>query len=180
MNLAKRYIVLCLVLACAPVLAGAKKHKKQHAAHATHKVKKNVKNNSQAKQPAHKKEPLRQELDVPFAYLMDADTQEMIYDKQGNERLEPASMTKILTAYIVMDYIKNGHLKEEQLLTVSESAFQREGTTMFLNLGQQVKVIDLLKGLVIHSGNDAAAVLAEGIAGSEAEFAKIMNQYAEK
>lgn len=159
MNLAKRYILLCLVLACAPILAGVKKHKQQQFS---------------------RKEPLRQTLDAPFAYLMDADTQEVIYDQKGDERLEPASMTKILTAYIVMDYIKNGQLREDKLLTVSESAFQREGTTMFLNLGQNVRVIDLLKGLIIQSGNDAAVVLAEGIAGSEAEFADLMNRYASK
>ncbi|PIZ33592.1 MAG: peptidase [Alphaproteobacteria bacterium CG_4_10_14_0_8_um_filter_37_21] len=160
---------ICILLASFCHVDAAKKKRqsvKRHAIASTNTVQKLT--------------PDQHGLAIPYAYLMDAETGTVLYERQADVKMSPASMTKILTAYIVMDKIKQGALQEDQLLTVSKKAFRREGTTMFLNLGQQVSVVDLLKGLIIHSGNDAAVVLAEALAGTEENFSNMMNMYAEK
>lgn len=115
-----------------------------------------------------------------YAYLIDADTNFILFDKNSNDKMYPASMTKLMTAYIVFDYLKTGKIKLEDTFTTSNKAWKAEGSRMFLPLGEQAKVQDLLKGLIIQSGNDAAISLAENLMGSEESFAKVMNITAKK
>jgi D-alanyl-D-alanine carboxypeptidase (penicillin-binding protein 5/6) len=115
--------------------------------------------------------------------LMDAATGEILIEEKADEPLPPASLTKMLTAYIVSEEIQRGKLKETDTVLISEDAWRRGGTksggsTMFLQVGTRVPVIELLKGVIIQSGNDASIALAEHLAGSEAAFADVMNQYA--
>ena len=120
---------------------------------------------------------------APFALLMDADTGSVLFDRNGDAAMIPASTTKILTAEIAFREIKEGRLKLDAAFLVSENAWRSGGaksggSTMFAALNSRVPVEDLLKGLVIQSGNDAAIALAEGISGSEDAFATVMNQRA--
>ena len=120
---------------------------------------------------------------APFALLMDAETGSVLFDKAGDDPMIPASTTKILTAEIVFREIKEGRLKLDDAFVISENAWRSGGaksggSTMFAALNSRVPIEDLLKGLVIQSGNDAAIALAEGISGSEDAFATLMNQRA--
>ena len=100
------------------------------------------------------------------------------YKKDG--RVEPASLTKIMTAYIVFDAIQQGHLKLDQILPVSDKAWKIEGSKMFIEPNKPVMVDELLHGMIIQSGNDASITLAIGVAGSEEQFADMMNKQAAK
>lgn len=111
--------------------------------------------------------------------LMDADTQMILVEFNSDEPMPPASLTKIMTHYVATKEIDTGRLLEEELVTVSVNAWQTEGSKMFIREGTSVKVGDLLKGIVIQSGNDASIAIAEHIAGSEDAFADMMNAYAE-
>jgi serine-type D-Ala-D-Ala carboxypeptidase (penicillin-binding protein 5/6) len=97
-----------------------------------------------------------------------------------NDRVEPASLTKIMTAYLSFDAIQHGHLKLDQTLPVSEIAWKVEGSKMFIEPNKPVTVDELLHGMIIQSGNDASITLAIGVAGSEQQFADLMNKQAEK
>ncbi len=113
------------------------------------------------------------------AYLMDFDTGAVLLDKKGDELMAPASMSKLMTAYVVFDKLKQGQLSLEDEFTVSENAWRKGGSksgssTMFLDPNSSVKVGDLLKGVIIQSGNDACITLAENLAGSEDNFAAEM------
>lgn len=115
--------------------------------------------------------------------LMDADSGKIIIEHNADEQLPPASLTKMMTSYIVSDEIDKGRLKENDLVVISEDAWRRGGTvsgssTMFLEPRTQVPVIDLLRGVIVQSGNDASIALAQHIAGAETAFADIMNQQA--
>ena len=112
--------------------------------------------------------------------LMDYTTGNIILDKNPDKPLEPASLTKIMTAYIAFNEIKDGRLTKEDEVLVSEKAWKTGGSRMFIEVGKLINVNDLLHGLVIQSGNDAAVALAEHIAGSEDAFANLMNQQAKK
>lgn len=109
------------------------------------------------------------------AIVVDAETGFVLYEKNARQQMAPSSMTKTMTAYVVFNAIKAGQLTLDTQVTVSEKARRRGGSTMWLEQGQKVSVKDLLIGLIVVSGNDAAIALAEGFAGSEPEFAKIMN-----
>ncbi len=100
--------------------------------------------------------------------------------KQAELALEPGALTHLMTAYVVFDALKNGHLSLEQKLSISERAQQAEGSRMFVEAGWRVPVEDLLKGLLVQSGNDAAYALAEGVGGSEASFVQQMNSQAQR
>ncbi len=118
-----------------------------------------------------------------FAYLVDAGTGTVLFSKNGDAPMVPASTTKVMTAEVVFHEIKDGRLKLDDKFTVSEHAWRDGGTksggsTMFLAVNSSVRVEDLLRGLIIQSGNDAAITLAEGVAGSEEAFAKLMNDRA--
>jgi serine-type D-Ala-D-Ala carboxypeptidase (penicillin-binding protein 5/6) len=118
-----------------------------------------------------------------FAYLVDAGTGTVLFSKNGDAAMVPASTTKIMTAEVVFHEIKDGRLHLDDKFTVSEHAWRDGGTksggsTMFLAVNSSVRVEDLLRGLIIQSGNDAAITLAEGVAGSEDGFARLMNERA--
>jgi len=95
-------------------------------------------------------------------------------------QVEPASITKMMTAYVVFSEIKSGQLSLTDQITVSEKAWRTGGSKMFIEVDKQVSVEDLIRGMIIQSGNDACVALAEHIAGSEDVFASLMNQHAEK
>lgn len=120
---------------------------------------------------------------APHALIMDFETGIVLYEKEAREPIAPASMTKILTAQIVFERLKEGSLTLDTEFTVSEGAWRRGGaasgsSTMFLDVNSSVRVEDLLKGVIIQSGNDACIVLAENISGSETAFADLMTAYA--
>jgi len=113
------------------------------------------------------------------AYLvMDADTGEVIVAHKENDRFPPASLTKLMTSYIVEYELTKGNVSEDDLVLISEKAWRTTGSRMFVQEGTQVKLGDLLRGVIIQSGNDASVAVAEHIAGSESAFADLMNQHA--
>ena len=113
-----------------------------------------------------------------FALIMDFATGAVLLDKEGTTPMPPSSMTKLMTIYIVYSLLKSGRLSLTQELPVSERAWRMQGSKMFVPLNGSVKVEDLIRGVIIQSGNDACLVLAEAIAGSEEGFADLMNQKA--
>ena len=108
--------------------------------------------------------------------LVDFETDAVILEKSPDERMPPSSMSKLMTMYMVFDALKAGRLRLDQPLTVSETAWRMGGSRMFLELGTQVPVEALCRGVIVQSGNDACVVLAEVIAGSERQFSELMNQ----
>ena len=121
--------------------------------------------------------------EAPHAVIIDSGTGEVLFEKDAREPMAPASMTKIMTADLVFEALQDGSLSPETEFTVSEDAWRRGGvksgsSTMFLKVGSKASVGDLLKGVIIQSGNDACIVLAEGMAGSEDAFAQRMTERA--
>lgn len=110
------------------------------------------------------------------AILIEKDTGNVLYEKQPNEKLPPASMTKIMTLILIMEALEQGKISLEEKVTVSEHAASMGGSQIFLEAGEEMTVEDLLKGVAIASGNDASVALAEKIAGSEKAFVKMMNE----
>jgi D-alanyl-D-alanine carboxypeptidase (penicillin-binding protein 5/6) len=102
----------------------------------------------------------------------------VLVENNGDERLPPASLTKLMTAYIATLEIRRGQIGENDPVTVSENAWRTGGSRMFIKVGSQVTVSDLLHGIIIQSGNDASVALSEHIAGSEDAFADMMNKTA--
>jgi D-alanyl-D-alanine carboxypeptidase (penicillin-binding protein 5/6) len=125
------------------------------------------------------------QISAPTAILMDADSRSVLFEKAADELTAPASMVKVMTAAVVFGEIKAGRLKLDDELPISENAWRRGGapsggSAMFAALNSRIKVQDLLSGLIVQSGNDAAIALAEGIAGSESAFVARMNAYGAK
>lgn len=112
------------------------------------------------------------------AILVDAETGTILFEKNADQRMAPASMSKIMTAYVVFKNLTEGRLALTDDLLVSEKAWRMQGSKMWIEVGERVTVDNLLHGLIIQSGNDAAVALAEGIAGSEEAFARLMNEQA--
>jgi serine-type D-Ala-D-Ala carboxypeptidase (penicillin-binding protein 5/6) len=110
--------------------------------------------------------------------LQDFHTGKVLAENNADARRAPASLTKIMTVYVVFRELSNGHLHLEDMANISEKAWKTSGSRMFVELGNQVKIEDLLKGVIIQSGNDASVALAEHVAGNEATFADMMNQHA--
>lgn len=110
--------------------------------------------------------------------LQDYNTGKVLAENNADVKLAPASLTKILAVYVVFKEIKNGHLHLEDKVTISQNAWKTSGSRMFVTVNDQVNVEDLLKGVIIQSGNDASVALAEHVAGNEATFAELMNQHA--
>ncbi len=112
------------------------------------------------------------------AILVDFHTGTVLLEKNADELMPPSSMSKLMTTYMVFEQIEKGQLKLDDLLPVSEKAWRKQGSKMFVHVGDRVSVGDLLKGVIVQSGNDACIVLAEGIAGSEEAFADDMTRRA--
>ncbi|PXA88913.1 D-alanyl-D-alanine carboxypeptidase [Nostoc sp. 3335mG] len=122
---------------------------------------------------------------APIAYMVDLTTGAVLFSKDADRRIPPASMAKMMTVYVAFDLIKQGKLKLDQKFTVAPETWRKwhgpqAGSTMFLETGEQVSVQDLLYGIVTLSGNDACVVLAEGVSGTEEAFTNLMNQQAKK
>ena len=112
--------------------------------------------------------------------LMDAASGKVLVENAGDERLPPASLTKLMTAYIATLEIQKGQISDNDMVTVSEKAWRTGGSRMFIQVNTQVSVDDLLHGIIIQSGNDASVAMAEHIAGSEEAFADLMNSTAQR
>jgi D-alanyl-D-alanine carboxypeptidase (penicillin-binding protein 5/6) len=110
--------------------------------------------------------------------LTDANSGQILASKAADERLEPASITKLMTAYAVFRAIRSGQISLDDQVRVSEKAWRTPGSRMFIEVGSSVSVKDLLPGMIVQSGNDASVALAEHVAGTEESFAEIMNQLA--
>ena len=112
------------------------------------------------------------------AIMIEASTGKVIYEKNADEELAMASMTKMMTLLLIMENIENGNLKWDEMVTTSENAASMGGSQIFLEVGEQMTVEDLVKGICIASGNDAAVAMAERIGGTEDNFVKMMNDKA--
>lgn len=110
--------------------------------------------------------------------LIDAKTGKVLVEHNADEQLPPASLTKLMTAYIVASEVERGNVSKNDMVNISVKAWRMGGSKMFIREGTQVKLIDLLRGVIIQSGNDASVALAEHIAGSEEGFVDVMNQQA--
>ncbi len=112
--------------------------------------------------------------------LMDFDSGQFLIEKDPDQRMDPASLTKIMTAYVVFNELENGNIALDDKVHISEKAWRTEGSRMFVEVNTEVPVRELLKGMVIQSGNDASVALAEHVAGSEEAFASLMNKHARR
>jgi D-alanyl-D-alanine carboxypeptidase (penicillin-binding protein 5/6) len=111
--------------------------------------------------------------------LMDATSGHTLASLKPDDPVPPASLTKLMTTYVVFSAIKDGRITLDDEVTISEKAWRMQGSRMFIEVGKRVRVEDLLLGVIVQSGNDASVALAEHVAGSEAVFAQMMNQYAQ-
>lgn len=124
--------------------------------------------------------PAPPSFDANSYLVMDFQSGRMLVQERIDERVEPASLTKIMTVYVVGSEIAAGNTRLDDMVTVSERAWRMSGSKMFIRVDEQVSVADLLKGVVIQSGNDASVALAEHVAGSEEVFAAMMNEHASR
>ena len=124
--------------------------------------------------------PPAPDLDAGSYILIDYQSGDVIAQKNADQRMEPASLTKLITAYVVFAALKDGRLKLDDPVTISEDAWRTGGSRTFVKVGSQVPVIDLIKGMIVQSGNDATVALGERVGGTRAGFAQLMNQYAQR
>jgi len=120
---------------------------------------------------------------APVAYMVDLSSNAVLYSKDADRRMPPASLAKMMTVYVVFDMIKKGELSADRMFTVRPETWTKwhgQGSTMFLSVNENVSVDNLLKGIVTLSGNDACVVMAEGISGTEQAFTDRMNDEAKK
>ena len=115
-----------------------------------------------------------------YATVVDLDTGAVLYSKNATSKIYPASMSKLMTLYILFEEIQNGALSLDTNLNVSKKAWKKGGSKMFLEPGKKVTVRDILKGIIVQSGNDACIVVAENISGDEDSFADLMNEKAQE
>jgi D-alanyl-D-alanine carboxypeptidase (penicillin-binding protein 5/6) len=130
--------------------------------------------------PAAAEQPIGTETQAIEAYIVEVETGTVLLAKNADVRFPPASMSKMMTAYVVFSMLKDGRIKLTDTLPVSERAWRLGGSKMFVPLGARISIDDLLQGMLVDSGNDACLVLAEGLAGSEAGFVARMNAMAQK
>jgi D-alanyl-D-alanine carboxypeptidase (penicillin-binding protein 5/6) len=119
-------------------------------------------------------------LDAGSYILVDYQTGQVLVQKNADEHLPMASLTKLMTAYIVFSALKDGRLTLDEPVTISKAAWQTGGSRMFVNVGSQVPVLDLIKGMLVQSGNDATVALAQKVGGTQAGFVQMMNTYAQR
>jgi D-alanyl-D-alanine carboxypeptidase (penicillin-binding protein 5/6) len=124
--------------------------------------------------------PAPPQVPVKGYFLLDYATGTVLAASNENERLEPASLTKLMSAYAVFHALKAGRIKSDDIVTVSAHARDQDGSRMFIEVGTSVSVENLIQGMIVQSGNDATVALAEHVAGSEPVFVDQMNQYAQQ
>ena len=112
--------------------------------------------------------------------LTEVESGQNLTEQNADNRLDPASLTKLMTAYVTFGALKQGTIKIDQMVPVSQKAWKSEGSRMFIQVNTQVKVEDLIKGMIVQSGNDACVALSEAIAGSEDNFVQMMNREAQR
>ena len=122
--------------------------------------------------------PNAPELNLKSYMLIEPNTNTIIAESNSGGLIEPASMTKVMTAYVVADQIKNDLISLDDKVLVSEKAWKMGGSRMFIEVGKRVSILDLLKGIIIQSGNDASVAIAEYVGGTEDGFVDLMNSYA--
>ena len=122
--------------------------------------------------------PNAPDLNLKGYILIDPTTNTVIAQSNSNGLIEPASMTKVMTAYVVADQIENDLISLDDKVLISEKAWRMGGSKMFIEVGKKVSILDLLKGIIIQSGNDAAVAIAEYVGGTEDGFVDLMNSYA--
>ena len=131
----------------------------------------------------HKNAYAKIEIDANYVILQDHHSGEILYEKEADVKIYPASMTKIMTTIVVFDLLKRGETSLDEMISISENAWrmsQSGYSSMFIMLNDQVSVEDLLKGIIIVSGNDACVALAEGLSGTEEDFVVLMNEKAKE
>jgi D-alanyl-D-alanine carboxypeptidase (penicillin-binding protein 5/6) len=119
-------------------------------------------------------------LDATAYVLLDYQTGQVLAQKDADQRLPMASLTKLMTAYIVFSALKSGQLTLDTPVPISNTAWRTGGSRMFINPGTQIPVLDLLKGMIVESGNDATVALAQKVGGTQAGFVQMMNEYAQR
>lgn len=112
--------------------------------------------------------------------LLDARSTDVLAEKEADVPMDPASITKLMTAYAVFMELQKGSLSMDDMVTVSEKAWRTQGSRTFIEVGSRVRLEDLIRGMIIQSGNDASVALAEHVAGTESAFAELMNEYARR
>ena len=123
------------------------------------------------------------DIDASYVIIQDHHSGEILYEKDADSKIYPASLTKIMTSIVTFDLIKKGETSLDEMVTISEKAWrmsQSGYSSMFIMLNDEVSVEDLLKGIIIISGNDACVALAEGLSGTEEDFVKLMNEKSEE
>lgn len=124
--------------------------------------------------------PTPPNLDAEAYILVDYHSGKILAHKNAEQRIDPASITKMMSIYVIDHEIQNGRLKITDEVAISPAAWKTEGSRMFVEAGKKIPVKDLIRGIIIQSGNDATVALAEYVAGSEPAFVEMMNQYAKK
>ncbi|MFN5588572.1 MAG: D-alanyl-D-alanine carboxypeptidase family protein [Holosporales bacterium] len=119
-------------------------------------------------------------LRAKHAILIDADTSTVLFDRESNDVMYPASMTKLMTVYLIFERIKDGRLKWDDTFSVSRKAWRQQGSRSFIEPGMSVSVRDAVLGIIVHSGNDMSVAAAEALAGSEQAFAELMTEKAKQ
>jgi serine-type D-Ala-D-Ala carboxypeptidase (penicillin-binding protein 5/6) len=172
--MASRFCFLCL---CAALSIAGTASKPAAAMHARGKARV-----AMSARPATAETPSAIGIDTEakHAIIVEVETGTVLLDKGADDRIPPASMSKMMTAYVIFGMLKSGRAKPTDELPVSDEAWRLGGSKMFVPQGGEVSIDDLLHGLVIESGNDACLVLAQGLAGSEAGFVDLMNKEAKK
>ena len=122
--------------------------------------------------------PRAPEITASSYLVQDFHSGQTVAEKEADKQVEPASITKLITGYVIFQEIRNGSLSLSDMVLISEKAWRTPGSRMFVEVNTKVSVADLLKGMIIQSGNDATVALAEKVAGTEESFANLMNKYA--
>jgi D-alanyl-D-alanine carboxypeptidase (penicillin-binding protein 5/6) len=166
-------IVPALLLTMSALLAGCSGSKQDAAAPAADTA-------TTAAAPAPAPLPPPPEIKARSFVLVDGNSGRVLAALDPDSRQEPASLTKLMTAYVVFNALRQGRIKLDDMVTVSEHAWKQEGSRMFIEVGKQVSVENLIQGMIVQSGNDATVALAEYVAGTEPTFVDMMNAYANR